>query len=141
MSYSTSMYVHNWGRYQDFLSLVYDVAFDFGKNVKYELKTGYWVNGELFEKVMLKQFTHSLANDPHTSVFVFVNHDGETDAEVLRCFVEFAKLLVQECSGVVIEIMSDVDHKVRYMNPDHGIVVLGAEDFESITEEQKSRGS
>lgn len=108
MSYSTYMYIHGWknGR---------DVEFEIGKacqifDAEFNIisDNGYWQKSDddyvTFTEFMKNKIMIERQNENNESLFIFCNHDGETDIEVYQSFVEFGKILAYLNPPILIEI-------------------------------------
>lgn len=118
MSYSTYMTIHGWKHEDDDECKLDSVCKIFNTNFDIIQDAGYWskTNDDYvsFTEFMKDKITREACHKINTYLFVFCNHDGETDKEVYQSFIEFAKILAYVNKNLLIEISSDVD--TEYVN-------------------------
>lgn len=119
MSYSTYMTIHGWeGECElDRVCKIFDMNFDLIPDA------GYWSkaneNYVSFSEYMKKNIANEVHNKINEYVFVFCNHDGETDKAVYQSFIEFAKILAYVNKGILIEISSNTDLEYVHIVSDY----------------------
>jgi len=107
------MTIHGWKHEDDeeckldSVCKIFDTNFDIIPDAGYWSKTNddYISFTEFMKNKIITEADHKI----NTYLFVFCNHDSETDKEVYQSFIEFAKILAYVNKNLLIEISSDAD--------------------------------
>jgi len=138
MSYSTYMYVHGWKNAMNIEFKVDSVCKIFDVNFNIIPDNGYWQKTDEdympFSEYMKKQIMSERAKKNNESLFIFCNHDGETDEEVYQSFIEFGKILSYINPTILIEVTTDASIKnknVCIISKKYGILKIPVETIEN----------
>ena len=144
MSYSTCMYIHGWKKGRDIEFKVDNTCKIFDANFNMIPDNGYWqkTNDDYvpFSEYMKNKIMYERAQENNESLFIFCNHDGETDTEVYQSFVEFGKILSYMNPPILIEIITDaaIENKnVCIISKQYGVISIPVEVIENNKNEFK----
>jgi len=132
MSYSTYMYINNWNDEDKIEKLnlnivcnIFDECFDIIPNC------GYWDTSNddyiKFSEYMKQNIIDQMDEKNNTTLFIFCNHDGDTDNEVYQSFIMFAKILAYKNPTILIEIFTDANienNPVCIISRKYGVLII-----------------
>jgi len=135
MSYSTYMYIYGCKNGIDGDLKVDKTCQMFDTNFDIIPDNGYWSKTNedyvTFTEFMKNKIMSERQKENNEPVFIFCNHDGETDEEVYQSFVEFAKILAYMNPQIRIEIETQafVKHKcINIISKRYGNLKIQIED-------------
>lgn len=92
--------------------------------------------GDYLRNSIIKEYSMHM-NDEGLSpyLFVFCNHDGDSDLEVLKAFIDYARILCVLDGELLIKISTDIvpnEHTYWIINRNMGVVEYDSEDSEGL---------